>query len=545
MKESKKTSPIDRSYIKSVFLEGFQVFAQPTTIPLGPITLLFGPNSSGKSAIEDGLKALNSVIKNNFRGPIDTTDPFLGRCWRREGEENFSPSMTLGATMIIPTDLAGAVAHSLERQEIESEIDWREGKKQCEVEIKVKIKKTEECRPTIELECEKLTITLGINNCEILCIESGEKIGINLNHPLIPSIPINKKTIEFAKKKNNAAFEYQAGWIWIKSLITFLEHGEIDVETLKSFIRADEHEKIKNKSRRPLVAEDNEAITELCNIFNAIYSIAIGNCTSEYEHVEPSRKTPSRQDLTHLIERFSENELQLRSDPAYKQLAESCLAESIRQANKIPIRTEKHSLIEGINDALTNHLFIDSGYSISSHVRYLVGQGALGSNAPSSHLNLEDLDAIVTIKLLDSKGTELDFDEVGSGLGYVLPVLASVYGTSTVAVIQQPELHLHPALQAALADVFIQNALDHKQLIVETHSEHFLLRILKRIRQTTKGMNTSELLISPEDVVILYFEPTLKDGTRVRKLRISADGDFLDRWPRGFFTERDHELFDE
>lgn len=113
-------------------------------------------------------------------------------------------------------------------------------------------------------------------------------------------------------------------------------------------------------------------------------------------------------------------------------------------------------------------------------------------------------------------------------------------------MIEQPEIHVHPALQAELGDMFIASALGESRCryLIETHSEHLILRLLRRIRQTSanelpKGM----IPVRPEDVSVIYAEPT-KEGTKLRHLRITPDGDFADRWPNGFFTERGKELFD-
>ena len=70
--------------------------------------------------------------------------------------------------------------------------------------------------------------------------------------------------------------------------------------------------------------------------------------------------------------------------------------------------------------------------------------------------------------------------------------------------------------------------------------------MLRRIRQTSNGTSPdSELKCLPENVSVLYFEPTGDGCTRVRPLRVTRQGDFMDRWPRGFFEERGQELFDE
>ena len=150
--------------------------------------------------------------------------------------------------------------------------------------------------------------------------------------------------------------------------------------------------------------------------------------------------------------------------------------------------------------------------------------------------------------LKDNHGRTLKFDEVGSGIGYVLPVLIEALNPKNkngMLFLQQPELHLHPALQASLSDVLIQAAVD-RRIVAETHSEHMILRALKRIRQTfNETLLDKDLQLTHEDVAVNYFEPQLDGSTKIHIIRIAPDGDFIDRWPNGFFPERDQELFDE
>lgn len=134
------------------------------------------------------------------------------------------------------------------------------------------------------------------------------------------------------------------------------------------------------------------------------------------------------------------------------------------------------------------------------------------------------------------KRTAVSLRDVGVGISQVLPVLALAYGCNRKLVaIEQPEIHLHPALQAELADVFIESALGERQntFILETHSEHLILRLMRRIR---------EGIISPDNVCVVFVEP-LKRGSRFIELRIDEEGDFIDEWPGGFFEESFHEKF--
>jgi hypothetical protein len=145
-------------------------------------------------------------------------------------------------------------------------------------------------------------------------------------------------------------------------------------------------------------------------------------------------------------------------------------------------------------------------------------------------------------------------EEVGYGISQVLPVLIHSFGTKSKLIsIEQPEIHIHPALQAELGDVFIESALGENKntFLLETHSEHLILRLLRRIRETAEGdmEDWPEDLrkacpdgIRPEDVAVLYVEPG-EEGARVIELPITPDGDFSRPWPGGFFGERSKELF--
>jgi len=145
-----------------------------------------------------------------------------------------------------------------------------------------------------------------------------------------------------------------------------------------------------------------------------------------------------------------------------------------------------------------------------------------------------------------STNTQISHRDVGVGISQVLPVLVSAFANKEKLItIEQPEIHLHPALQAELGDLFINSALGESKnsFILETHSEHLILRIMRRIRETTEGTLPEGFIpVKPEDVQIVFVKPSDK-GAEIINLEIDEEGDFKTKWPDGFFEERAEELF--
>ncbi|NKX80117.1 DUF3696 domain-containing protein [Gordonia amicalis] len=141
---------------------------------------------------------------------------------------------------------------------------------------------------------------------------------------------------------------------------------------------------------------------------------------------------------------------------------------------------------------------------------------------------------LVALTLTDSRSkVTVTPADVGFGISQVLPIVVELLAkTESLICVEQPETHLHPRLQARLADLFIEStslAGRRNQLIVETHSEHLMLRVQRRIR---------EGVVSPEQVKVLYVDQDEDGVAYVKPLRLDERGDFMDEWPAGFFDER-------
>ena len=141
--------------------------------------------------------------------------------------------------------------------------------------------------------------------------------------------------------------------------------------------------------------------------------------------------------------------------------------------------------------------------------------------------------------------TELQPQDLGVGISQMIPVIVlALHAKAGIAAIEQPELHIHPAWQVVLGDLFITQAKERDvSFLIETHSEHVMLRLLRRIRETSEGeLPPGSPTVTKDDVAVYWVEAT-ETGTRFQKIGIDEEGEFTERWPRGFFTERADELF--
>lgn len=159
--------------------------------------------------------------------------------------------------------------------------------------------------------------------------------------------------------------------------------------------------------------------------------------------------------------------------------------------------------------------------------------------SPGARLDYEvvsDADALVAGFSFDRPGDvrtrRYRATNVGFGLSYVLPVLAGLLvPAGHLCLIENPEAHLHPRGQARIAELSVRAAVAGVQVIIETHSDHFLDGIRVAVR---------EGLIGPEDTAVHYFE---RENGRSVVVTPEIDGDGrLSHWPKGFFDQHDDNL---
>lgn len=148
-------------------------------------------------------------------------------------------------------------------------------------------------------------------------------------------------------------------------------------------------------------------------------------------------------------------------------------------------------------------------------------------------------------QLVDGTGLTLQPQDVGVGISQVLPVVVAAQdGSASVVCIEQPELHIHPAVQVGLGDLFIDGAVNQGlSFLIETHSEHLILRLLRRIREAAEL--TSKVIDQPLSPALIgvYCLSKRNGAVTIDEIPVTKEGDFAKPWPQGFFDERGAELF--
>jgi predicted ATPase len=123
---------------------------------------------------------------------------------------------------------------------------------------------------------------------------------------------------------------------------------------------------------------------------------------------------------------------------------------------------------------------------------------------------------------------------VGFGLTQVLPIIVAALASKEgdLLLIENPEVHLHPAGQSLMGQFLAEVAAAGVQVITESHSDH----VLNGIRRAVKRR-----LIPAEHVALHFFRPRDEEGEQVISPTIDPSGN-IDRWPQGFFDQFDKDM---
>ena len=514
--------------ITSITIENFKGIGEKVTIPLKPITLLFGANSAGKSTILKVLAYFQEAIKT----------------WRHPEHVSFS------GHLIEFGSFKSVVHRHEENRSVKISIDiarpaWGEndsGKKQPRSWADT----IEKMFPGVAAESYQLQLEVRS--------DGAAKVKISLNNEQI--IWVDGQSIELSRDSS----------IVKKYFLKWERRGEEDWFSEEELSNADLEFWLTREGpidfSRPWVSYscevgpwgevddgETEAAAQVAYELCAVLFCPLNQYLQQQRYIGPLRQIPGRHqrfedvpagDWYSGMAAWRELDKILKKEPPYHK---ELFNESPEAVAKLALQ-EIGNLKLGYRPALKTVLSVER---IQEEIP------AFGSKQidPMGELNELVQDGKVpkrsqSLILLSEDGVPVPPCDVGTGVSQALPIAVGAFSEGCrLMMVEQPELHLHPRLQCDLADVFVSNIHRHsdRKFIIETHSEHLILRLLRRIRETSEGeLDDSNLALTPDDVGVLYVDET-DNGVQIKELPITPDGDFAEKWPQGFFVERAEELF--
>ncbi|ELV8717534.1 TPA: DUF3696 domain-containing protein [Vibrio vulnificus] len=157
----------------------------------------------------------------------------------------------------------------------------------------------------------------------------------------------------------------------------------------------------------------------------------------------------------------------------------------------------------------------------------------------ASDINLEkDKNGVLyQVKLsLPNSSTKVSINNVGFGISQILPIIVQSMALpyKSILILEQPEIHLHPTVQAKLFDFLNSLHKNGVSTIVETHSDHLITRMRRRVAESENGL---------EKIINLIFVEYSKEDNETKYSKMSLDelGNF-NLWPDGFFDQYDQDV---
>ena len=215
-----------------------------------------------------------------------------------------------------------------------------------------------------------------------------------------------------------------------------------------------------------------------------------------------------------------------------------------------------HNLISDASVWLKDRF--DTGYALRDEPLVTIERSRLDELKKRAELpdleRMNELDELAAgtpqqeLRLVTAKsGLPVRPSDIGTGVSQILPVVVAALDPNRpgVTAVEQPDLHLHPRVQVELGDLFAQGIGQGGVFLIETHSEHLLLRIMKRMRQTSDGtLPDGAPAIRPEDVAVFFVEiDPGGEQTLIREMPLNECGELVEAWPGGFFEEDLREIF--
>lgn len=465
--------------ITRIAIENFKGIAERVELPIRPLTLLFGPNSAGKSTVMHAFHYAREVFE---RHNLDADRTIAGGDFiDLGGFRNFvhGHDVARELAILLEVDLADVNMPEYSPGELYTsifDVPWQQELKTASVEVKIAWDDLRG-RPFVK------TYEVGLNGQRIGLIEA-EKANVVLKsfefeHPVFmrpaqdeqPDIEDRYVPIEVLRER--ALDDLGPG----QDFLFYLEQPDALPpcdRPLQVYLGDPTKGPLGYDPNSEHVAEQREFLNVLSQVFVGMAEV-VRDQLKRFCYVGPLREKPPRE---YAPPRFPDPSRWATGLGAWDAMYAA-----------------KDALLSEVNMWLASESCLDTGYTIGSKDLLL-----LNPEEPlyASLVNYRAFDEIEDLAqelhklpqhkqllLTDRAGLPLAIQDVGEGIAQVLPVVvAALCPDAAVVQIEQPELHLHPKQKAALGDLLIRGALGKpaKPIIAETHSEHLVLRVLRRLR---------------------------------------------------------------
>jgi len=269
-----------------------------------------------------------------------------------------------------------------------------------------------------------------------------------------------------------------------------------------------------------LLPEENE------HLFNIFYD--------DFQYITTDRAVPS---ISYMM---SDEEIDKNLIGTRGEFSAHYLASNAR--NKIPLATLKHpksqtdQLLENVSlwlSEISNNIEVKA--KIYSELQQVNLTYSYSYNHDYSYTNEETKE--VTTGTENKNTKEYTSLNVGFGITYVLPIIVAILKVKKgdLLIIENPESHLHPAGQSKIAELCAIAAANGVQIIVETHSDHFLNGIM---------IATKNKILKPEESKVYFFKKEQGElETKIDELNINSEGR-IDKWPENFFDQYENDMME-
>ena len=482
--------------LNSITVSNFKPFGDPgIRVPIRPITLLYGINSAGKSSFLQSLFYLDAVMQR-ATGEIDRT--------RLGGD-----SVELGCfgQLVHKQDLSRRVKFAVEWLNPAQESSWS---------------------LSIVKNLEKLVLTLSIgkddaNTAGLVEVEISGRAGSGPEGTIL------------TLKRANLSDDFR--------VLPGPQHLSLGIrwpDDLELFAKFD---MIKSGIISP--GKEGETSNTISILLDGLRG-QLASWLSSIRYMGPLRHYPTRREMMAFGDQPSEGALDPQGVNAWSLLrSKPSLREEVNEELKLlgsPYQLStgiffREQPLRQIKSQLQSKL-LDADPKSSDDAIKAIEEWASEERIVDTWVTRNDAIELVISDSSDRAQTlRLAPRDIGMGYSQLLPLLVLArHEANQCVLVEQPELHLHPKLQCELADV-IWRSHSHKNhfFIIETHSEHVLLRLMKIIRHSKYP---DSQIWNKSIVVWLTTDASRKIIAQEMLLDSAGRGFQRGGWPKGFFDER-------